>query len=67
MQTQVQDRLFKVLREPFLKSEVFSDMFSLPRGDIEVEEGSDLSPIVLDGILAEEFKAFLSAMKFSSG
>jgi hypothetical protein len=67
MQTQVEDQLFKVLREPFLKSEVFKDMFSLPSGDSEVEGSSDLNPIVLGGILPDEFKALLWAMKHPSG
>ncbi|KAI0761524.1 hypothetical protein BD413DRAFT_617048 [Trametes elegans] len=62
----VDDVLFKVSRKPFERdSEVFRDMFSLPspRGNIaEVDGMSDQRPLVLGGIGASEFRAFLNVI-----
>ncbi|KLO09626.1 hypothetical protein SCHPADRAFT_833766, partial [Schizopora paradoxa] len=57
----VQDVLFRVPVEPFeTRSEVFRDMFSLPNGDEASKEGtSDDSPIVLEGVAVDDFRALL--------
>ncbi|KLO09627.1 hypothetical protein SCHPADRAFT_558658 [Schizopora paradoxa] len=58
---EVQDVLFRVPVEPFeTRSEVFRDMFSLPSGNETPTEGtSDDSPIVLEGVVVEDFRALL--------
>ncbi|KLO09622.1 hypothetical protein SCHPADRAFT_833759, partial [Schizopora paradoxa] len=57
----VQDVLFRVPVEPFeTRSQAFRDMFSLPSGDETPTEGtSDDSPIVLEGIAVDDFRALL--------
>ncbi|KAH0830150.1 hypothetical protein J3R83DRAFT_1498 [Lanmaoa asiatica] len=60
----VEDCLFKVPREPFeQESTAFGDMFLLPTGDTQDEEGkSDDNPIHLTGIEKDEFVQFLSVL-----
>lgn len=53
--------LFRVLVEAFAeRSEIFRDMFALPSGDVTAAEGgSDDSPIVLEGVDVDDFRALL--------
>lgn len=61
---QVASTLFRVPRSLFLHhSEVFRDMFALPRSDsAKVEGATDDDPICLDGYTAEEFRSLLKIM-----
>jgi hypothetical protein len=59
---EVEDRLFKVIRHPFLQSEIFKTMFDLPSGENDTEGCSDESPISLRGVRADEFRALVMAM-----
>ena len=58
----VENRIFRAPRELFeIYSEVFKDMFSLPK--VENAEGeTDDKPLFLDGILKDDFHAFLTAL-----
>jgi len=60
----VENRIFKVPRELFeLYSEVFRDMFDLPKSKNDVPDGErDNKPLVLEGIHKEDFRAFLTAL-----
>jgi hypothetical protein len=61
---QVEDELYKVLREPFVSSsQVFRDMFSMPHGDERTKEGlSDEHPIVLESVQKTHFEALLQIL-----
>jgi hypothetical protein len=58
-EVEVEDRLFKVIRHPFLQSEVFKTMFTLPT---YTEGCSHENPIGLQGVKADEFQALARAM-----
>ncbi|CAE6488026.1 unnamed protein product [Rhizoctonia solani] len=61
---QIENTLFNVHKYQLTKSEVFSDMFKLPksRGD-EPEEGSSSEhPIVIEGVAASDFAALLKVL-----
>ncbi|CAE6471254.1 unnamed protein product [Rhizoctonia solani] len=61
---QIENTLFNVHKYQLTKSEVFSDMFKMPKpkGD-EPEEGSSLEhPIVIEGIVASDFAALLKVL-----
>ncbi|KLO04617.1 hypothetical protein SCHPADRAFT_947573 [Schizopora paradoxa] len=60
----VENRIFRAPRELFeMYSEVFKDMFSLPKVEDGQSEGeSDDKPLFLDGILKDDFHAFLTAL-----
>ncbi|CAE6494005.1 unnamed protein product [Rhizoctonia solani] len=68
---QIEDTLFNVHKYQLAKSEVFSDMFKMPKpeGD-EPEEGSSPEhPIVIEGVDASDFAALLTVLyagQFSS-
>ncbi|CAE6479407.1 unnamed protein product [Rhizoctonia solani] len=67
----VENTLFNVHKYQLAKSEVFSDMFKVPKAkDGEPEEGSSPErPIVMKGVAASDFAAlltFLYANQFSS-
>ncbi|CAE6424785.1 unnamed protein product [Rhizoctonia solani] len=61
---QIENTLFNVHKYQLIKSEVFSDMFKLPKPeDDEPEEGSSLEhPIVIDGVAASDFTALLRVL-----
>ncbi len=60
---QVQDILFRVSVEEFkTQSEIFRDMFAFPQESKEgspPEGTSDASPIILEGVKVDEFRALL--------
>ncbi|KAI0816954.1 hypothetical protein BC628DRAFT_1333984 [Trametes gibbosa] len=61
----VDDVLFKVPRRPFEEdSEIFSNMFTLPPADHPsgIEGSSDMNPLALEGVCAEEFRALLCVL-----
>ncbi|KIK79645.1 hypothetical protein PAXRUDRAFT_834006 [Paxillus rubicundulus Ve08.2h10] len=60
----VENCLFKVPRTPFkTESTVFSDMFSLPVGDIEGAEGlDDDKPIQLEGTKKDDFEQLMKVL-----
>ncbi|CAE6527482.1 unnamed protein product [Rhizoctonia solani] len=61
---QIEDTLFNVHKYQLAKSEIFSDMFKVPKpkGD-GPEEGSSLEhPIVLKGVSASDFAALLTVL-----
>lgn len=60
---QVEDTLFKINRQDFEQgSEVFRNMFDLPKAG-ESEEGSSTEhPLVLEGIRAVDLENFLAIM-----
>ncbi|KAH7338055.1 hypothetical protein B0J17DRAFT_628618 [Rhizoctonia solani] len=61
---QIENTLFNVHKYQLTKSEVFSDMFKMPKpeGD-EPEEGSSLEhPIVIEGVVASDFAALLRVL-----
>jgi hypothetical protein len=56
---QVNDKLYRVYRKPLENSSaVFASMFAVPQGP-DVEGMSDEKPIVLEGIMVEEFEVLL--------
>ncbi|TDL13531.1 hypothetical protein BD410DRAFT_846855 [Rickenella mellea] len=58
----VEDCLFKAPRPYFEQSEVFRDTFKLPPVDGVFEGANDETPLRLDGIKANDFRAFLSVL-----
>ncbi|CAE6470321.1 hypothetical protein ACGC1H_005947 [Rhizoctonia solani] len=61
---QIENTLFNVHKYQLIKSEVFSDMFKIPKpqGD-EPEEGSSPEhPITIDGVAASDFAALLKVL-----
>ncbi|KEP48471.1 BTB/POZ domain protein [Rhizoctonia solani 123E] len=63
---QIEDTLFNVHKYQLIKSEVFSDMFKLPRGEGELGEGfSPEHPIVMEGVTASDFEALLKVLYVS--
>ncbi|KAG8695798.1 hypothetical protein FRC11_001208, partial [Ceratobasidium sp. 423] len=56
--------LFNVHKYQLMKSEVFSDMFKMPRaeGDGPEEGSSPEHPIVMKGIVASDFAALLKVL-----
>ncbi|KDN37628.1 hypothetical protein RSAG8_10033, partial [Rhizoctonia solani AG-8 WAC10335] len=61
---EIENTLFNVHKYQLTKSEVFSDMFKMPKpkGD-EPEEGSSLEhPIVIEGVSASDFAALLRVL-----
>ncbi|KAH7338077.1 hypothetical protein B0J17DRAFT_717739 [Rhizoctonia solani] len=61
---QVEDTLFNVHKYQLLKSETFSDMFTMPKeASKEPEEGSSPErPILLEGVTASDFEALLTVL-----
>jgi hypothetical protein len=59
---QVENRLFRVCRHYFEKSELFKTTFTLPSGSGNAEGSSDENAFVLEGIMANDFYAFLKVM-----
>lgn len=61
---QVENTLFSVLKHAFMEPETpFETMFSLPPEDPKIVEGSsDDNPIILEGIAAADFAAFLHVL-----
>ncbi len=62
--SQVENQLFKVARHLFVdSSEVFSTMFSLPQGNVDVVDGSDDEhPLVLQDVKSADFEHLLAAL-----
>ncbi|KAH8117107.1 hypothetical protein DFH11DRAFT_1152839 [Phellopilus nigrolimitatus] len=60
----VEDCLFRVPQQGFeSQSEVFKTMFTLPSGEDTEQDGcSDDRPLVLEGIKADDFRAFLKLL-----
>ncbi|CAE6436042.1 unnamed protein product, partial [Rhizoctonia solani] len=58
---QVEGTLFNVHQYQLTKSEVFSDMFKMPKGE-GPEEGSPDHPIVIKGVAASDFTALLRVL-----
>ncbi|KAG8688895.1 hypothetical protein FRC11_004556 [Ceratobasidium sp. 423] len=60
----IENTLFNVHKYQLIKSEVFSDMFKMPKPeDNEPEEGSSPEhPIVIDGVAASDFTALLRVL-----
>ncbi|KAL5633905.1 hypothetical protein ACGC1H_005933 [Rhizoctonia solani] len=68
---QIEDTLFNVHKYQLAKSEVFSDMFQMPKpeGDQPEEGSSPEHPIIIEGVAASDFAALLTvlyASQFSS-
>ncbi|CUA72022.1 hypothetical protein RSOLAG22IIIB_04883 [Rhizoctonia solani] len=68
---QIEDTMFNVHKYQLAKSEVFSDMFKMPKPkDGQLEEGSSPEhPIIVEGIAASDFAALLTVLyagQFSS-
>ncbi|CAE6439436.1 unnamed protein product [Rhizoctonia solani] len=61
---QIEDTLFNVHKYQLIKSEVFSDMFKMPKTENdEPEEGSSPeNPIVIEGVAASDFAALLKVL-----
>ncbi|CUA75513.1 Plexin-A2 [Rhizoctonia solani] len=60
---QVENTLFNVHKYQLMKSEVFSDMFKMPKvNDSGPEEGSPERPIVMKGIAASDFAGLLKVL-----
>ncbi|CAE6432748.1 unnamed protein product, partial [Rhizoctonia solani] len=61
---QIENTLFNVHKYQLLKSEVFADMFKMPKPrDDEPEEGSSPEhPITIDGVAASDFAALLKVL-----
>jgi hypothetical protein len=60
---EVEGMLFNVPRQNFIKdSEIFRTMYQLPQGTEDVEGSSDTRPLVLKGVTAVDFEAFLSIL-----
>ncbi|CAE6432867.1 unnamed protein product [Rhizoctonia solani] len=60
---QVENTLFNVHKYQLMKSEVFSDMFKMPRTEGDAEEGSSPQrPIVMKGIPASDFADLLKVL-----
>ncbi|GJE92130.1 hypothetical protein PsYK624_082830 [Phanerochaete sordida] len=58
-----EDTLFKVVHQDFVdKSDVFKDMFALPRAGTRGEGSSAEHPLVLQGIKAADLEDFLSVL-----
>ncbi|CAE6519073.1 unnamed protein product, partial [Rhizoctonia solani] len=59
---QIEDTLFNVHKYQLVKSEVFSDMFKMPKaeGSGPEEGASPEHPIVLKGVAASDFAALLT-------
>ncbi|KAH7338073.1 hypothetical protein B0J17DRAFT_660669 [Rhizoctonia solani] len=58
---QVEGTLFNVHQYQLVKSEIFSDMFKIPKGE-GPEEGSPNHPIVIRGVTASDFTALLRVL-----
>lgn len=59
----VEDRLFRVPRDTLeSQSDVFRDLFLLPVEADKAEGYSDTSPIVLEGIMKEEFQSLMKVL-----
>ena len=60
----VENEVYKVPLCAFLKeSEVFRNLFLLPRGDNEDVDGkSDARPLVLEGISSKDFSSLLKVL-----
>ncbi|KAH7338057.1 hypothetical protein B0J17DRAFT_660599 [Rhizoctonia solani] len=68
---QIEDTLFNVHKYQLAKSEVFSDMFKMPKpkGDRPEEGSSPEHPIIIEGVAASDFAALLTVLyagQFSS-
>ncbi|CAE6421775.1 unnamed protein product [Rhizoctonia solani] len=68
---QIEDTLFNVHKYQLAKSEVFSDMFKMPKpkGDQPEEGSSPENPIIIEGVAASEFATLLTVLyagQFSS-
>ncbi|EUC67652.1 BTB/POZ domain protein [Rhizoctonia solani AG-3 Rhs1AP] len=68
---QIEDTLFNVHKYQLAKSEVFSDMFKMPKpeGDGAEEGSSPEHPIIINGVSASDFTALLTVLyagQFSS-
>ncbi|CAE6436045.1 unnamed protein product, partial [Rhizoctonia solani] len=61
---QIENTLFNVHKYQLVKSEVFSDMFNLPKvdGDESKEGFSPEHPIVMEGVTASDFEALLKVL-----
>ncbi|CAE6450658.1 unnamed protein product [Rhizoctonia solani] len=61
---QIENTLFNVHKYQLIKSEVFSDMFKMPKaeGDGPEEGSSPEHPIVMTGIAASDFAALLKVL-----
>ncbi|KAL5633910.1 hypothetical protein ACGC1H_005935 [Rhizoctonia solani] len=61
---QIEDTLFNVHKYQLTKSEVFSDMFKMPRPEGNgIEEGSSPEhPIIINGVAASDFTALLTVL-----
>ncbi|CAE6469473.1 unnamed protein product [Rhizoctonia solani] len=61
---QIENTLFNVHKYQLVKSEVFSDMFKVPKPDTdEPEEGSSPEhPIIIEGVAAYDFTALLRVL-----
>jgi hypothetical protein len=60
---QVENRLFKVYRHYFMKSDVFQTTFNLPKPEGDEGEGhGDEHPFVLHGIKKDDFEALLKVI-----
>ncbi|KAL5532891.1 hypothetical protein ACEPAF_4665 [Sanghuangporus sanghuang] len=59
---EVEDIMFRVPRLPFeAESQIFRDMFALPT-DVPADGNSDEMPLVLHGVSAKDFRAFLKVL-----
>ncbi|EIW55230.1 uncharacterized protein TRAVEDRAFT_130527 [Trametes versicolor FP-101664 SS1] len=59
----VENRLFKVPKQKFVENlEIFRDMFELPPGTAPAEGQADDTPVALEGVKKDEFRALLRAM-----
>jgi hypothetical protein len=59
---QVEDTLFKVPRQQFLRSPIFKTTFTLPAGESKAEGHSDNHPFQLQGVKKAAFESFLQVM-----
>ncbi|CAE6499026.1 unnamed protein product [Rhizoctonia solani] len=61
---QVEDTLFNVHKYQLVKSEVFSDMFNMPKSESDMPEEGSLPkhPIKLEGVSASDFVALLRVL-----
>ncbi|EUC54209.1 BTB/POZ domain protein [Rhizoctonia solani AG-3 Rhs1AP] len=61
---QIEDTLFNIHKYQLLKSEIFSDMFKVPKAkDDKPEEGSSPNnPIKMEGVKASDFAALLKVL-----
>ncbi|KAG8708581.1 hypothetical protein FRC11_006354, partial [Ceratobasidium sp. 423] len=68
MSPKIENTLFNVHKYQLAKSEVFSDMFGMPKPQgHEAEEGSSPEhPIVIKGVAASDFAALLTVLHFSA-